>query len=240
MSSGGALACRRTRWSTSGRGAPAPGPPPSSGRSARRRRAAAVWRLFMKPVKMPLLDVRHAPGRRPLVIVGVVAVPGQRRVGVGGDEGRGHALAHLVIAQAAQEPGAPGVGRLHLEGAIQLDRMADDLVREQGVVVGIRDDDDLALGGGQGRGLDEGQALAGQGQGELREGRIRRAADRRRRAGGSPSRAGDRARRPAPGSRCPEAATTSTNPWVSANDWSMRAPSVDANSSRESWVSVER
>jgi hypothetical protein len=77
-----------------------------------------------------------------------------------------------VIAKAPEQPGAPGVGRLHLEGAIQLDRMTDDLVRA-GCCSGVRDDDDLAGGGGKGRGLHEGEALAGQGHGELREGRIR-------------------------------------------------------------------
>ena len=121
---------------------------------------AAVCRLFMKPGEDAAVDVDHAPRGRALVVVRVVAVARQRGIGVRGDQRRGDALADLVIVQAAQQPRAPRVGRLHLERAVQLDGMADDLVRDEGVVVRIGDDDDVAVGGGQRRRLRQLDRLA--------------------------------------------------------------------------------
>src|SRR5262245_7854505 len=74
------------------------------------------------------IDVNHAPRGRALVIVLVVPVPRQRRIRVGRDEGRRHPAADLMLGEPAEEPGAPGVGGLHLERAIELDRVANDLV----------------------------------------------------------------------------------------------------------------
>src|SRR5207247_10309106 len=64
-------------------------------------------------------------------VVGVVAIAGEGGVRVGGDERRGDLPPDLVIVEAAEEPGAPRVGRLHLEAAIELDGVPDDLVRHQ-------------------------------------------------------------------------------------------------------------
>jgi len=100
--------------------------------------------------------------RRALVIVLVVAEARQRRVGVRGHQRRGHAPADLMLAEPAQQPRAARVRGLHLEGAVELDRMTDDLVREERVVVRVGDDDHVAVRGRQHRGRRELHALARQ------------------------------------------------------------------------------
>src|SRR6266550_118614 len=84
--------------------------------------------------------------------------------------------AGVVLGEPPQEPRAPRVRRLHLERAIELDGVPDDLVGDERVVVGVGDDDDLALGGGQGRRGGQLGRFPGEGQGELTE---RRKADQR-------------------------------------------------------------
>ncbi len=80
-------------------------------------------------------------------------------------------LPSWVSSRPAQQPGAPGVRGLHLEPAIELHRVAHDLVGEQRVVVRVGDDRHLP-GGGRERGRG-GQLhrVPGQREGELGEGR---------------------------------------------------------------------
>ena len=116
-----------------------------------------------------VIDVDHAPGGGALVVVLVVAVAGQRRVGVGRHQRGGDLLAHLVVAQVTQQPGAPRIGGFHLERAVQLHRMTDDLVGDERVVVRIGHDGDFAVQGGQGRGVGQLHPVARQRQGERYE-----------------------------------------------------------------------
>ena len=130
-----------------------------------RRRLPAVQE---SPEDAPV-DVDDAAGGRAVVVVGVVAVPGERGVGVGGHEGGRDGPAHLRVVQAAEEPRAPRVGHLHLETAVQLAGMPDDLVRDQGVVVRIGDDHDVAVGRGERGGGRELDRLPGEIEGERPE-----------------------------------------------------------------------
>src|SRR5213593_2884432 len=117
------------------------------------------------------VDMDHAPRGRTLVVVLVVAETRERRVRVRGHERRGHAAADLMLGEAAEKPGAPGVCGLHLQGAVELDRVADDLVRHEGVVVRIGHHDHLAIRRRQdGRGRER-HALARQSKREVEEGR---------------------------------------------------------------------
>src|SRR5947209_8946727 len=124
-----------------------------------------------EPAKDAVVDMDHAPGGRALVVVLVVAETRERRIRIRGDEWRGHAAADLMLGEAAEEPGAPGVRGLHLERAIELDRVTDDLVRHEGVVVRIGHHHHLAIRRRQdGRGRER-HALARQSEGEVEEGR---------------------------------------------------------------------
>ena len=55
------------------------------------------------------------------------------------------------IVEAAEEPRAARVRHLHLEAAVELDGMSDDLVGEQGVVVRVGHHGHLVIEAGQGR-----------------------------------------------------------------------------------------
>ena len=110
------------------------------------------------------------------MVVAIVAVAGQPGVRERRHQRRRDLLADLVLGEAAQKPGAAGVRCLHLEGAIELHRMADDLVGDEGVVVRIGDDHDLTRGRRQRRRRAERDRLARELQAEFRE---RREADER-------------------------------------------------------------
>src|SRR5256712_5003263 len=68
------------------------------------------------------VDMDHAPRGRALVVVLVVAETRERRVRICRHERRGHLAADLMLGEAAEKPGAPGVRGLHLQSAVELDR----------------------------------------------------------------------------------------------------------------------
>src|SRR5574337_340050 len=52
-----------------------------------------------------------------------------------------------MLLNVPKQPASARVRGFHLQSTVQLDRMADNLVRRQGVVVGISDDYLLSAGG---------------------------------------------------------------------------------------------
>src|SRR5580704_13259601 len=108
----------------------------------RRRGGARVE----EAAKYPALEMHHAAAPRAFMVVAIVAVAFEARIGARRQDRRAHLTPDLALVERSQKPAAPRVRRFHLERAIGLARMTDDLVRHQGVEMRIGDDRDLALG----------------------------------------------------------------------------------------------
>ncbi len=78
------------------------------------------------------------------MVVAVMAVAVERRVGAGPQHRRADRPADFVVRERRQKPASSGVCRFHLERAIGLARMADDLVRHQRIEMRIGNHDDFA------------------------------------------------------------------------------------------------
>src|SRR5712691_9445151 len=117
------------------------------------------------------VDMSHAPSGRALVVVLVVPVAGERGIREGRDEGGSDQTTDLGVIEAFEQPGASRIGRFHLEPAVELHGMADDLVRDERVVVRVGDHGHLALEARQRWRGGELDGLARHGEGEGGEGR---------------------------------------------------------------------
>ena len=89
--------------------------------------------------------VTRSPARA-FVVVAIVAVTVEPRIGHADSSGDATCLAHFVVVERAQEPAAAGVCSFHLERAVGFAWMADDFVRDQRIEMRVGNDDDFAVG----------------------------------------------------------------------------------------------